>query len=197
MNICKKTNKKAGFTIIELIVVIAVIAVLAAVVISNVSKYNMKSRDARRVADLATIRKALDLFFIDNGYYPRPSAACNWDGNCYCFSTQTCWTDNTLANSLANQLAPYLPVLPKDPKNTGSGPFTTGNYTYSYGNVGRYNYTPKHQYDLTAQLEDTSNPLRCELRCWPTWMFGRSTCTSATCIGGYSNSTQIYEASPQ
>ena len=44
-----------GFTIIELIVVIAIIAVLAAIVITNVTQYMNKGKDAAIKGDLASL----------------------------------------------------------------------------------------------------------------------------------------------
>jgi prepilin-type N-terminal cleavage/methylation domain-containing protein len=64
-------NKYKGFTIIELIVVITIIAVLTAIVTSSVNKFQAKSRDARRLADMQEIFKALSLYQADNGCIPR------------------------------------------------------------------------------------------------------------------------------
>jgi len=48
-------NKQKGFTIIELIVVIAIIAVLAVIVLSNVTSYIAKGRDAAAKGNLGTL----------------------------------------------------------------------------------------------------------------------------------------------
>ena len=57
----KKTAR--GFTLVELLVVIAIIAVLAAVVviIINPLELTRRSRDARRLIDLANIKQAIDV----------------------------------------------------------------------------------------------------------------------------------------
>jgi len=62
-------NQK-GFTIIEIIVVIAIIAVLATIIITNINQFQAKARDARRIADVNQIKKALETYRIDNGSYP-------------------------------------------------------------------------------------------------------------------------------
>ena len=63
-------KKRKGFTLIELLVVIAIIALLSAVVLSTLSTARMKGRDARRIADLAQIQTALELYFDATNFYP-------------------------------------------------------------------------------------------------------------------------------
>ena len=67
-NMKRQTNK--GFTLIELLVVIAIIGVLASVVLVSLNSSRMKSRNARRVADIRQIMTALELFYNDNYRYP-------------------------------------------------------------------------------------------------------------------------------
>src|SRR3989344_6530205 len=59
-----------GFTLIELLVVIAIIAILASIIIASLNTERIKSRDARRVADLKTLQTALELYSSDNAAYP-------------------------------------------------------------------------------------------------------------------------------
>lgn len=72
------TNKKA-FTIIELIVVIAIIAVLAAIIVSNVTQYNRKGKDAAIKGQVSQIRAAATDFFNSNGTY---TGMCNMGTMC-------------------------------------------------------------------------------------------------------------------
>lgn len=66
----KLTHSKRGFTLIELLVVIAIIGILSAVVLASLTSARQKSRDAKRVAEVGQIQKALDLFYDINQTYP-------------------------------------------------------------------------------------------------------------------------------
>ena len=168
---------------IELLVVIAIIGLLSSIVLVSLNSVRMKARDTRRVVDLGQIRLALELFFDANGYYPQSN--CGWDCNGYRYSY-----DGSSWNSLAADLAPYIGSLPKDPLNSSCPPWNNNCYSYTYGNIGRTTYDPT--YDLTAQLEDTSHFLRCEVKGWRFYFDDRYWCTAFG--GSYSN--QIYEVSP-
>lgn len=65
-----------GFTLIELMVVIAIIGVLATVITAPIQTYLKKSRDAKKIADIAQIKNALASWATDhNGTYPATLAA--------------------------------------------------------------------------------------------------------------------------
>ncbi|HEX8591573.1 MAG TPA: prepilin-type N-terminal cleavage/methylation domain-containing protein [Candidatus Paceibacterota bacterium] len=171
-----RTRSVRGFTLIELLVVIAIISLLSSVVLGALGQARAKARDARRIADLAQIKTALELYYNDRGYYP--ASSCGHDCNGYTYSYTTTW------DTLATQLAPYITTLPRDPLNTPAcAAWGAGCYTYVYGNVGRNTYTP--QYDLVAQFE-TQHPLRCGLKSYR-YVFGISTwCPTFT--------NQLYDA---
>ena len=79
-----------GFTLIELLVVIAIIGILASIVLASLNSARVKSRDARRIADVKQIQLALELYYNDNAIYPATSTG----------------------------LVPtYISVLPKDPQS--------------------------------------------------------------------------------
>lgn len=63
-----------GFTLIELLVVIAIIGLLASIVVASLGSVQGKGRDARRVADVDSLKKALQIYSIDNGAYPIATA---------------------------------------------------------------------------------------------------------------------------
>lgn len=143
-------KKQHGFTLIELLVVIAIIGVISTIVLASLNTARMKSRDAKRISDLHQIRLALEMYYHDNGNYP---VLAFW----------TYSTDAVAWNTLQMALSPYIKSLPVDPKNNASGPWTTGNYSYTYGynTVGYPN-----KYDLVAQVEDVNNRMRCGVKAW-------------------------------
>ena len=66
----KYFSNKKGFTLIELLVVIAIIAILTAIITANFTQAKAKSRDAKRVSDLAQIQLALEMAFDRCNSYP-------------------------------------------------------------------------------------------------------------------------------
>jgi prepilin-type N-terminal cleavage/methylation domain-containing protein len=175
--------KRTAFTLVELLVVIAIIGLLSTIAVVALNGARLNSRDTKRIADLKQIRLALSLYYDANGYYP-PSG-CGYDCNGYLYSYDSSW------DTLTSALAPYMAKPPKDPINSACPPWSaTPCYSYAYGNVGRNTYPIS--YDLSARLESTSNPERCELR---GWRFARGCGLEqywCTAFGGAYNN-QMYE----
>ena len=67
-NMLKKNLK--GFTFVGTIVAVAIVAVLAVVVIAAVRSNQSKARDSLRVSEINALRDALQLFYMEHGYYP-------------------------------------------------------------------------------------------------------------------------------
>ena len=66
----KKINTNQGFTIIELLVVAAIIALIVTVVLGSLGVAQSKSRDSRRIQELQSVQKALELNYITTNNYP-------------------------------------------------------------------------------------------------------------------------------
>ena len=67
-------NLVRGFTLIEIMVVVFIIGLLASIVTVSVNQSRMRGRDSRRMADLDTIRNAVEMFANqNNGTYPGTS----------------------------------------------------------------------------------------------------------------------------
>lgn len=73
--------RNRGFTLIELLFVMTMIALFASLMLASFSESRAKSHDARRVSEMQSIKKALELYYIDNRNYPPPDVdGCGgWD----------------------------------------------------------------------------------------------------------------------
>ncbi|MCX6810692.1 MAG: prepilin-type N-terminal cleavage/methylation domain-containing protein [Candidatus Berkelbacteria bacterium] len=61
---------KRAFTLIELLIVIAIISIVSVFIIVSVRNAQSRARDVQRVADLAKINSAVQLYYRENGFYP-------------------------------------------------------------------------------------------------------------------------------
>lgn len=68
-------RQKAGFTLLELLVVIGIIGILIAMSSMGYVNYSQKSRDSRRRIDIQQLRSALELYRSNTseGVYPTTS----------------------------------------------------------------------------------------------------------------------------
>lgn len=136
-------EKRAGFTIVELLIVIVVIAILAAITVAAYNGIQNRARDSQRESDINAIAKGLELHYIDKGYYPLGSGST---------SINISWSTTADASwdNLAAALQPYMPKLPRDPvsKQMGAGSAPWGSsdgYDYSYFAGSYCGVTPSSQ----------------------------------------------------
>lgn len=129
--------KRKGFTIVELLIVIVVIGILAAITIVAYNGIQARARDSIRNQDIKNIAKALELYYIDKGYYP--------NGNTYTpgsTAINSAWSttaDGSWAN-LAAVLAPYIGKLPTPPGATSTAPATSEGNNYDYTGLSNSSY---------------------------------------------------------
>jgi len=110
-----KSNK--GFTLIELLVVIAIIGLLASIVLVSLNSARAKARDARRMADLNQLRLAFEFYYDAHNGYPQDTFS-GWEQPC-----------KTTTNDIGKLVTEgFIPVLPCDPINSGSGGSGLGYY---------------------------------------------------------------------
>ena len=105
----KARFRAVGFTLIELLVVIAIIGILSGLIIVGMSNATNSANDAKRKANIETIRKALLMYQANNGgTYPtgtNEAAGCNIGSSVV---VNKCGV-------LATALADLLPNFPTDP----------------------------------------------------------------------------------
>jgi len=131
-------NKISGFTLIELLVVIAIIGLLAAIIISALANTRMRARDAKRIAELVEIRKAIEFYRTNNNGSPPGVGVCNpGPPPAYCLS-------NSGPGWLPGLSPTYISSLPIDPFNPQVA------HRYRYVAVGA-------DYELDARLESVNN----------------------------------------
>ncbi len=111
-----KINK--AFTLVELIVVITILAILWTIAFISLQWYSRDARDSIRKSDIASIEKALGLFYTKRWFYPEPSF---WVDITY--SWWTVWNQWTVWDSVINNLE----ELSKKPVD----PLTLTEYAYS------------------------------------------------------------------
>ncbi len=131
----KVFNLSQGFTLVELLVVIAIIGVLATLVLVQLGTARGKSRDAKRISDIAQLRSALELFYDDNGArYPIANTAAPNNVNSHGVPGGILFTD----------ISKYLSVntAPMDPIRAAP---------YNYASAG--SATAPTAYHLWVQLE--------------------------------------------
>ena len=63
-------NKQSGFTLIEVMVVVVILGILAAIIVPKVMSRPEQARMVKAKQDVLAIQSALDLYKLDNGFYP-------------------------------------------------------------------------------------------------------------------------------
>ncbi|MBI5411749.1 prepilin-type N-terminal cleavage/methylation domain-containing protein, partial [Candidatus Peregrinibacteria bacterium] len=67
--------KKAGFSLVELILVIAIIAILASVAFLSIQRVRERSYNDKNLGSITAIANALEQYAIDHdGQFPGPAA---------------------------------------------------------------------------------------------------------------------------
>ena len=113
------SHPQKGFTLIELLVVVAIVSLLSSVVLASVNTARHKSYDAFRKQTVASIQKALELYYADHNKYPFGTAYSAWQGRSTSCGLNWRNCDNNHGNPMQELVdGGYLPAnLPIDPEN--------------------------------------------------------------------------------
>ncbi|MDE2188749.1 MAG: type II secretion system protein [Patescibacteria group bacterium] len=146
-------SRKDGFTLVEMLVVIAIIAILTGIIMANLMGSKAKSRDAKRVSDLAQIQLAIEQYFDRCNQYPTTISGTLTS------IYQGCPKDS---NNVQITLGNFISQIPNDP--------TGGNYDYVTNNsVNSSQYPTPTDYLLHATFETTNTASAQSATNMPTW----------------------------
>lgn len=94
-----------GFSLIEIMVVVVILGILASIVVPKLMTRPDEARIVKAKQDVLAIQSALDLYRLDNGYYPSTDQGL------------IALVEKPNTSPVPRQWTPYLKSLPKDPWN--------------------------------------------------------------------------------
>ncbi len=151
-------KKSTGFTLIEMLIVVAIIAILSGVAFTGIRGAQDKARDARRIANLESVRVYLENYSSKCGHYPGITDATRPE----CSATIGNWTDLTKVMKDAGVTS----QLPQDPVPGRS-------YYYAVETSEGLGYV------VGAELQQDNNKLRDDTDNVPSGYSGFSDCTDS------------------
>src|SRR5215213_3665187 len=102
------SNKRKGFSLIELVIVVVIIAIIGAIAIPRMSRGAAGAADSALVGDLKVLRRAIDLYASENGgAFPAAATIAN---------QLTLYSDDNRATNASKTTTyiygPYLRTIP-------------------------------------------------------------------------------------
>ena len=129
-------KRQRGFTLIEVMVVVVIMAILAASVVPKIMSRPEQARIVKAKQDVMAIQNAMDLYRLDNGYYP---------------STQQgikALVKKPTTQPVPSNWSGYLRTLPIDPWGTPYHYLNPGKHSdidiWTYGPTGKPGGTGKN-----------------------------------------------------
>lgn len=96
-------NKQSGFSLIEIMVVVVILGILASIVVPKIISRPDEARVVKAKQDVLAIQNALDLYKLDNGFYPSTDQGL------------LSLVEKPNSNPTPQDWKPYLKSLPRDP----------------------------------------------------------------------------------
>lgn len=137
--------KTRGFTLIEVMVVVVILGILAAMVVPKIMSRPDQAKIVRAQQDIQAIQSSLDLYKLDNGFYPT--------------------TDQGLQALVTKPSSPpvpqnwkdggYLQQLPKDPWGNAYHYLYPGTHNASGADI--FSYGPTNQPGGTGENATIGN----------------------------------------
>lgn len=134
--------RRAGFSLMELIIVLLILVTIAGIALPRFGKVTDRANDARRIADLNAVEKALEMYHADHGTYPSTSSA--WSGDAPNYGGHAYTADDPYIPGL---IPDYIQMLPRDPDKA----YPDGSKGYLYKSNGK-------DYKFLAHQTPTSFP---------------------------------------
>lgn len=135
-------NRQKGFSLIEIMVVVVILGILAAIVVPKIISRPDEARVVKAKQDVLSIQNALDLYKLDNGFYP------NTDQGLMAL------VEKPSSNPTPKNWQVYLKSLPKDPWG----------YDYIYLNPGQH--SDVDVYTLGADHQPGGTGVNAEVGNW-------------------------------
>jgi general secretion pathway protein G len=96
-------NKQNGFSLIEIMVVVVILGILAALVVPKIISRPDEARLVKAKQDVLAVQSALDLYKLDNGFYPSTDQGLS------------ALVEKPTSNPTPTNWKSYLKSVPKDP----------------------------------------------------------------------------------
>lgn len=96
-------SKQSGFSLIEIMVVVVILGILASIVVPKIISRPDEARVVKAKQDVLAIQNALDLYKLDNGFYPSTDQGL------------IALVEKPNSNPAPRDWKQYLKSLPKDP----------------------------------------------------------------------------------
>ena len=158
-----KKKKAKAFTLPELLIVITIIFLLVGVVYISMQPNKSKSRDAKRVAEINSIRTALQMYYMDHGKYPKSTPQEEWCS----IEGEVAGRPQCHDGSFYNKIRPYLAEIPGDPlfPTTEEGKI----YSYQYRSTSSGDGYILHTDLETGESYEVASLLGKEIAYFPPW----------------------------
>ena len=170
-------KNKRGFTIVEIMIVVIVIAILVTLTIVTYNGMKRRAEDAKRVSDLTSLVKAIQIYKHRNGAFPTintPYAMTHggWDSSAK--------APTTFLSALVPDETQVIPLDPVNDDGMNGGRFGYRYYVYDAGSSG-CDATKGRYFVLVGRTDNNAKKLEghegfsCPLRDWSgegSWVVG-------------------------
>ncbi len=128
-------GNQRGFSLIEIMVVVVILGILAALVVPKIINRPDEARMVKAKQDVMSIQSALDLYKLDNGFYPSTDQGIS------------ALVHQPSGNPTPNNWQSYLKSVPKDPWG----------HDYLYLNPGEHDEVDVFTYGADGQPGGTGS----------------------------------------